>query len=356
MRQNLRHTMPLASDSHSRPKSGSPAASHSRPSPFRFTPCRDRHLERHCSTLPYSEMSNAIGASTTIATPHTLRISTWDLVAGPESVLPGIGIARPRPIRASGAAREAMPKTTAITQITRSAGFTIPTSPLRKEAARAVVVRVDLGSGFVGLSLDGTERVGEVEVRFPACGHGVEGAPGFPVEPHVRATGALGGETEGSVVEEGVAVAQAVARPRAQEGPPGCRPGGCTGRGLPRGCHRAAGRVGRLRSGRFRPDRLPPDRQPRRLRREGLAGDPVNRIDPIGPLPMGDVVGAAAGTVTGVALDGVAGPVLGGAAGGCAGGAATAAVDGEGAGGVGKSCLDRGREYGTPVPPGWEVR
>ncbi|MFF8559572.1 hypothetical protein ACF06I_11775 [Streptomyces albidoflavus] len=85
-------------------------------------------------------------------------------------------------------------------------------------------------------------------------------------------------------------------------------------------------------------------------------GDPVNRIDPIGPLSMGDVVGAAAGTVTGVALDGVAGPVLGGAAGGCAGGAATAAVDGEGADGVGKSCLDRGREYGTPVPPGWEVR
>ncbi|RZD62156.1 hypothetical protein C0Q58_17075 [Streptomyces albidoflavus] len=34
-------------------------------------------------------------------------------------------------------------------------------------------------------------------------------------------------------------------------------------------------------------------------------GDPVNRIDPIGPLPMGDVVGAAAGTVTGIALDGV---------------------------------------------------
>ncbi|MYQ71665.1 hypothetical protein GTY78_11510 [Streptomyces sp. SID4934] len=109
-------------------------------------------------------MSNTIGASTTITTPHTLRISTWDRVAGPESVLPGIGIARPHPIRASGAAREAMPKTTAITQITRSAGFTIPTSPLRKEAAQAVVVRVDLGSGFVGLSLDGTERVGEVEV------------------------------------------------------------------------------------------------------------------------------------------------------------------------------------------------
>ncbi|MGW4904954.1 RHS repeat-associated core domain-containing protein [Streptomyces albidoflavus] len=71
-------------------------------------------------------------------------------------------------------------------------------------------------------------------------------------------------------------------------------------------------------------------------------GDPVNRIDPTGLLSVGDVVGAAVGTVTSVALDGVVGPVLGGAAGGCAGGAVTAAIDGEDAGGIGKSCLEQG--------------
>ncbi|MFH9649267.1 hypothetical protein ACH4MU_31075 [Streptomyces albidoflavus] len=71
-----------------------------------------------------------------MATPHTLRISTWHLVAVPESVLPGIGIARPHLIRVLGAAREAMPNATEITQITMSAGFTIRTSSLWKGASR----------------------------------------------------------------------------------------------------------------------------------------------------------------------------------------------------------------------------
>lgn len=55
------------------------------------------------------------------------------------------------------------------------------------------------------MSDDRAERVGQVVVGRPPGGHGVEGAPGLPVESLAHAGHRGGGETEGAVVEERVA-------------------------------------------------------------------------------------------------------------------------------------------------------